>query len=363
MQYVRARPGDAVEDQEAQRAAGHIDPVADGVGAEQAGVLLGAEDVHQRTGFQRIDVLGVERQTFVGQGRGKPLIDRPEAPDGGEQAERPAAGGQEQLAHRRRHLTGVVTADIGDHDRPGVQLIVERRGQPQRLRPVREPRRTGAHLGQGEGVVERGVSQGGAGHQHPVRRGEHRGGQGLGRIDPMAAAGRVNHPAVHEGGVEPVDEIRIVIGIFLQRLQHRAPGRQHHPRAPVEAAQGAFDPGPVAGDQFVGVLIEHVLQGPRQGEQRRLDGRQCASGGGGGLTHQVQRRPGGALHAEFRGRGAGAQLLQDRHQEGLDRSHRADFAGGRSDAAGPAFTGQHRGRPGRRRQRLPCRLAVGQHVG
>ena len=32
-----------------------------------------------------------------------------------------------------------------------------------------------AHLRQGEGVRERGVGQGGAGHQHPVGRGDHRG--------------------------------------------------------------------------------------------------------------------------------------------------------------------------------------------
>jgi hypothetical protein len=57
VQDVGARPGHAVEDDEAQRAAGHVDAVAHRVGAEQAGILLGAEDVDQRAGVERVDML------------------------------------------------------------------------------------------------------------------------------------------------------------------------------------------------------------------------------------------------------------------------------------------------------------------
>ena len=67
VQEVGPRPGHAVEHQQAQRAARHVDPVAHRVGAQQAGVLLGAEDVDQGADLQRIDVLGVERQALVGQ--------------------------------------------------------------------------------------------------------------------------------------------------------------------------------------------------------------------------------------------------------------------------------------------------------
>jgi hypothetical protein len=68
VQHVRTRPGHAVEDQQAQGPARHVHAVADGVGAQQAGVLLGPEDVDQRPGLQRIDVLGVEGQPWSARG-------------------------------------------------------------------------------------------------------------------------------------------------------------------------------------------------------------------------------------------------------------------------------------------------------
>jgi hypothetical protein len=87
-------------------------------------------------------------------GPGDALVHRAQAADGGEEAEAAAAGRQEQLAHRRGHLARVVAADVGDHQRPGVGGVVERRGELQGLRPLGQARGAGAHLGEREGVVE-----------------------------------------------------------------------------------------------------------------------------------------------------------------------------------------------------------------
>src|SRR5215813_4738703 len=48
VEYIRTRPGNPVENEQAQRAAWDVDPVAHGVGAEQAGILLSAKDVDER---------------------------------------------------------------------------------------------------------------------------------------------------------------------------------------------------------------------------------------------------------------------------------------------------------------------------
>src|SRR6185312_7767187 len=61
VQDVGSRPGHAVEDDEAERATGHVDAVAHRIGAEQAGILLGPEDVDERRGLERVDMLCQER--------------------------------------------------------------------------------------------------------------------------------------------------------------------------------------------------------------------------------------------------------------------------------------------------------------
>ena len=362
MQNVGPGPGHPVEGQQSQRPAGDVDPVAHRVGAEQAGILLGPEDVDQRSHLQRIDMLGVEGQALVGQGPGDPLMHRLEPPDGGEQPQAPAAGGQEQLPHRRPDLPRVVLGHVGDHQRQGVGGIVEWRGQLQRLGPFGQARRPGAHLGHRERIDRTGVGQGGAGHQNPVGRGDHRRGQGLGGVDPVAAAGGVHHPAIEKGGLEPVDEIGIVLGVLVDGRQHRAPGRQHHPRPSVETAQRPLDPRPLGGTQGVGLVVQRGLQLPRQVEQRRLDRRDRLGGGARRGPHQVDGRPGGAFHAHLRRRGPGAQLFQHRHQEGLDRPHRADLAGAGGDAAAPAFAWQGGGGVQHRLQRRAGVVAIGQQL-
>ena len=56
--------------------AGHVDAVAQRVGAEQGGVRIVAEDVDQRAGVDRIDMLGVERQAVAGEPVGDAGMDR-----------------------------------------------------------------------------------------------------------------------------------------------------------------------------------------------------------------------------------------------------------------------------------------------
>ena len=98
VQDVGARPGHTVEDDEAQGTAGDVDAVAHRVGAQQACILLGAEDVDQGAGVHGVDMLGVERQPGVFQGLGGAAMDVAQAGDGGEEAECAASRSQEQLA-------------------------------------------------------------------------------------------------------------------------------------------------------------------------------------------------------------------------------------------------------------------------
>jgi hypothetical protein len=71
VQHGRARPRHAFQHHQPQRHARHIDPVAQRIGAEQRGARIVAEDVDQRAGVDRIDMLGVERQP----GAGEPVRD------------------------------------------------------------------------------------------------------------------------------------------------------------------------------------------------------------------------------------------------------------------------------------------------
>ena len=60
------RPGHLLHRHAAKRFAWNVDTVAQCVGTEQAGARIVAEDVHQRAGVNRIDVLGVKRQPGAG---------------------------------------------------------------------------------------------------------------------------------------------------------------------------------------------------------------------------------------------------------------------------------------------------------
>ena len=76
--------------------AGHVDAVAQRIGAEQRGARIVAEDVDQRAGIDRIDMLRVERQAVARQPVGDPRMDAAQPPDRGEQPERAAARRDDQ---------------------------------------------------------------------------------------------------------------------------------------------------------------------------------------------------------------------------------------------------------------------------
>ena len=91
VEHRRPRPGHPLHHHQPQRFAGHVDAVAQRVGAEQRGVRIVAEDVDQRAGVDRIDMLGEQRQAGAGQPVGDAGVDRLQPLDRGEQAERAAA--------------------------------------------------------------------------------------------------------------------------------------------------------------------------------------------------------------------------------------------------------------------------------
>jgi hypothetical protein len=146
--------------------------------------------------------------------------------------------------------------------------------------------------------------------------------------------------AVHQVGVEPVDEVGVVLGVLVDGLQHGAPGGELHARAAIEPSQSPFNPRAFGGAQGLGLGVHQVLERAGQRQQRRLDLGERGGGDAGGLAHEVQRRARGALHADLGGGGPGAQLLQHGDQEVLDRAGGVHLAVGGRDAAAPALARQ-----------------------
>ena len=91
VQHRRPRPRHPLHHHQPQRIARHVDPVAQRIGAEQRGARVVAENVDQRAGVDRVDMLGEQRQPGARQPVGDPRMDRLQPLDGGEQAERAAA--------------------------------------------------------------------------------------------------------------------------------------------------------------------------------------------------------------------------------------------------------------------------------
>ena len=103
--------------------AGHIDPVAQGIGAEQRGLGIIAEDIDQRAGVDRIDMLGIERQAGARQPVGNPAMHRAQPPDRGEQAEHAAARCLDESPVSPCQRGETEPQDEADADqRPGVDL-------------------------------------------------------------------------------------------------------------------------------------------------------------------------------------------------------------------------------------------------
>src|SRR6185369_5136715 len=83
VQDIGARPGHAVEHDQPQGAAWYVDAISDGIGAEQAGIFLGAENVDQGGGVHAVDVLRVERDTRFFQRLGDATLHVAQAANGG----------------------------------------------------------------------------------------------------------------------------------------------------------------------------------------------------------------------------------------------------------------------------------------
>ena len=175
MQYVRARPGHAVKDEKAQRAAWDIDAVAHGIGAEQAGILLGAKDVDECRGRHRIDVLGEQRKAARFQSWCDALVHGAEPGDRSKQAERATARRDKQSRVSCRDLADVVARDVGNDEYPGLRCIVERRGDAGGGRARRQMAQTADRLGAAPSLLGIGdaIGQGRRSHHQPMRRLRH----------------------------------------------------------------------------------------------------------------------------------------------------------------------------------------------
>ena len=90
VKHGRPRPRHALHHHQPQRFARHVDAVAQRVGAEQRRARIVAEDVDQRPGIDRVDMLREQRQPCARQPVGDPRMHRLQPLDGGEQPERPA---------------------------------------------------------------------------------------------------------------------------------------------------------------------------------------------------------------------------------------------------------------------------------
>ena len=91
----RPRPGHPIKDDQAQRPPGNVDAIAHGVGAQQAKILFGSEDIDQRGDIHAVDMLRHQADVMVVERRHDAAMDRAQALDGGEQAQPTAAGGEE----------------------------------------------------------------------------------------------------------------------------------------------------------------------------------------------------------------------------------------------------------------------------
>src|SRR3546814_9139724 len=65
VKHARLGPGHAFHHHQPQRMAGHVHAVTQRIGAERRGMAVVAENIDQRAGIDRIDMLRVERQPLA----------------------------------------------------------------------------------------------------------------------------------------------------------------------------------------------------------------------------------------------------------------------------------------------------------
>ena len=77
MYKIWPRPGHTVKDNEPQRIARHIHPIAHGVCAQKTRLLFSAKDVDQRAGVHGINMLGKKAEAFFFEDGRDLLMDSP----------------------------------------------------------------------------------------------------------------------------------------------------------------------------------------------------------------------------------------------------------------------------------------------
>ena len=143
VQDCRAGPRNLFHYHTAQAFARHIHPVAQGIGAEQGRARIIAEDIHQCAGVDRIDMLGVKRQSGTGQPVGNPAMNRAHPADRGEQAEHAAARRLDQPGIGARQGRYVAALYVGHDQDFGLIGIIERARSIGQMRGNVDMRRAG----------------------------------------------------------------------------------------------------------------------------------------------------------------------------------------------------------------------------
>ncbi len=170
-----------------------------------------AEDVDQRTGVDRIDMLGVEWEPCAGEMIGDAGIDRLQPRDRGEQAERAAPRRLDQPRIGMGKLGQIAALEIGDDQHLRRARIVERAFGGEALDRGIEVARAGARLGpRPAGILaDRSAGQRRGGDEHAMRRRQHGRGQRSAGIKPVAMQADVELAPLDAIDRQPVDEIGI----------------------------------------------------------------------------------------------------------------------------------------------------------
>lgn len=114
-----------VENNNAERASGHINAVAHSITTEQATGFNGSENVHEGCSIHGINMLREEVDTFVLELRSDPSMSFLEFSDRGEKSETAAAGSEEKLAVCVCNGGFVFVVDIADGKDFGLLPVVE----------------------------------------------------------------------------------------------------------------------------------------------------------------------------------------------------------------------------------------------
>ncbi len=251
----------------------HVHAVAERIGAQQRGARIVTEDVDQRAGIDRIDVLGIERQPSAREPVGDPRMNHLQALDRGEETERAAACRLDQAGISAGELRHVAPLQIGDDQHLAILGIIERTfGAEMRGRLI-EMAGAGPGLGPCPSL---GAAERCRGDDDAVRRLQDGFGKRARRIEPAPVDADIIFTSVGPLDGKPVDEVRV--GWPAEPRGERDPGRQGL-RTPGKAADRPLDARAGLRVQPIGRILEHRFEALGQGHERpqqmlhRLDGR------------------------------------------------------------------------------------------